>query len=57
MSALARITKGHTTSLAEAVKYLLEDILVGVMSDHVPVLTWAMLVIYKRLKAINKESR
>jgi hypothetical protein len=57
LSAFVKITKGHTTSLAEAVKYFLEHILFGVMSDQVSVLTWTMLGIYKRLNAINKESR
>jgi cytochrome P450 len=56
-SGFREIPEGHTTSLAEALKYLLEHILFNVIFVYVPPLGWVMPGIRKRLAAMDKEFR
>ena len=49
------IPKGHSTSLAEALKFLLENILFSVLFKNVPVLRWIFPALYRKMTAMGKE--
>ncbi len=51
------IPKGHSTSLAEALKFLLQNIIFSVVFKNVPVLRWIFPALYRQLEAMGNEFR
>ncbi|KAJ9604023.1 hypothetical protein H2200_011546 [Cladophialophora chaetospira] len=49
------IPKGHNTSLAEALKYLLQNIIFGIILKNIPVLRWVFPRSYQELTAMRNE--
>ena len=51
------IPKGHTTSLAESLKFLLQNILFAILFKNVPPIRWAFPALYRQVQAMTKEFR
>ncbi|KIX96695.1 uncharacterized protein Z520_07414 [Fonsecaea multimorphosa CBS 102226] len=49
------IPQGHQTSLAESLKFLLQNILFCVLFKNIPVLRWIMPAFYRQLTAMTAE--